>query len=107
NAEAGVTVRSIPSQAQIDDAADNLAELVNQDTETSGTFQSLHREYVQQANQELQPVYAAYAAAVLEAVETLDTLLKAGEDFHREAVRAGVSPDHPAIGGSKGQRGLI
>ncbi|WPM82069.1 hypothetical protein R5W60_20170 [Brucella pseudintermedia] len=107
NAEAGVTVRSIPSQVQIDDAADNLAELVNQDTETSGTFQSLHRQYVHTANQQLQPVYQEYAAAVLEAVETLDTLLKAGEDFHREALRAGLSPDHPAINGSKGQRGLI
>lgn len=107
NAEAGVTVRSVPSQIQIDDAADNLAELVNQDTETSGTFQSLHREYVQTANQQLQPVYQAYAAAVLEAVETLDTLLKAGADFHREALRAGLSPDHPAINGSKATRGLI
>ncbi|MBA8845691.1 hypothetical protein FHW02_003773 [Ochrobactrum sp. RH1CCR137] len=107
NAEAGVTVRSIPSQVQIDDAADNLAELVNQDTETSGTFNALNREYVQSANQELQPVYAAYAVAVLEAVERLDILLKAGEDFHREALRAGLSPDHPAINGSKATRGLI
>ncbi|QGA56883.1 hypothetical protein [Brucella sp. 2280] len=107
NAEAGVTVRSIPSQVQIDDAADNLVELVNQDTETSGTFQSLHRQYVHTANQQLQPVYQEYAVAVLEAVEILDTLLKAGEDFHREALRAGLSPDHPAINGSKATRGLI
>ncbi|KAB2706485.1 hypothetical protein [Brucella lupini] len=107
NAELGVTVQSIPTQAQIDDAADNLAELVNQDTETSGTFNALNREYVQTANQALQPVYQDYAVAVLEAVERLDILLKVGEDFHRDAVRAGVSPDHPAICGSKGQRGLV
>ncbi|MFK3665092.1 hypothetical protein ACI2JN_07540 [Ochrobactrum teleogrylli] len=107
NAEAGVTVRSIPTKVQIDDAADNLAELTNQDIEASGAYTSLQREYVQTANLALQPVYQEYAAAVLEAVERLDILLKAGEDFHREAMRAGVSPDHPAIGGSKGQRGLI
>lgn len=107
NAELGVIVQSIPIQAQIDDAADNLAELTNQDIEASGAYTSLQREYVKTANQALQPVFQEYATAVLEAVERLDILLKAGEDFHRDAIRAGLSPDHAAINGSKAIRGLI
>lgn len=105
--QSGISVNKAVTEEQIDDAAAELAELVNQEVTANAAFASLQREYAQQVNESLHDTFDDYGHCVLAKMEELTALLKTGEDFHQFANAAGVAIEHPAIKGSKQKRGLL
>lgn len=107
NKVVGFSTGKAPTEEQIDEAAAELAELVDQEVSTNAAFISLQREYSQDVNEALHDTFDEYGLCVLAKMEELAALLKNGEDFHQSAKAAGVSIEHPAIRGSRQKRGLL
>lgn len=105
--QAGISINKAVTEEQLDDAAAQLAEMVDQEVSANAAFASLQREYTRQVNESLHDTFDDYGLCVFAKLEELNALLKAGEDFHQSANTAGVSIEHPAIKGSKQKRGLL
>ncbi len=105
--QAGISVNKAVTDEQIDDAAAELAELVDQEVSANAEFASLQREYAAQVNESLHDTFDEYGLNVLAKLEELNALLKAAEDFQQSALTAGIAIEHPTIRGSKQKRGLL
>lgn len=105
--QSGISVNKVVTAEQLDDAAAELAELVDQEVASNAAYGSLQREHAQHVNDSLHDTFDEYGLVVLAKLEELIALLTTGEEFHRSANTAGVAIEHPAIKGSKQKRGLL